>query len=77
LAYGYLRGRGYAALEHSCHEAPPLKNVARMVAKYGNTLTEKEALDVLKVWATRLENPFVGLPKEAHTVRGQAVKIVA
>lgn len=35
LAYGYLRGRLYAQIEASTHEAPNWPRVARLIEKYG------------------------------------------
>lgn len=35
LAYGFLRGRAYSAMEKSCHVRPDFKRIEELVKKYG------------------------------------------
>jgi hypothetical protein len=58
LAYGYLRGRSYRQLEHSCHRQPDWEAVERMVKRYGR-LNQP-----LKEWANEQE--------ERQSMRGAA-----
>lgn len=37
LAYGFIRGRAYPALERTCEVPPDWKEVGKMVKKYGGT----------------------------------------
>jgi hypothetical protein len=51
LAYGYLRGRPYRAIEANCTEWPNWTRVAELVRKYGPELLSKErALQAVQDW---------------------------
>ena len=51
LAYGFLRGRGYRALEAKCYEEPRWGRVIELVRKYGETGLPVDALKkAVKDW---------------------------
>lgn len=51
LAYGFLRGRSYRALEAKCYEGPNWQRVTELVYKYGRTgLTPADIKKALKDW---------------------------
>lgn len=43
LAYGYLRGRSYRAIEHKCDRPPNWTRIRDLIAKYGPPMEGKEA----------------------------------
>lgn len=42
LAYGYLRGRSYKAMEAKCFEKPAWDQVWKMIQRFGGTSTKAE-----------------------------------
>jgi hypothetical protein len=51
LAYGFLRGRSYRALEAKCYEEPNWQRVAELVRKYGQPGLPVDAIrNALKDW---------------------------
>jgi hypothetical protein len=51
LAYGFLRGRSYRALEAKCYEEPNWQRVAELIRKYGQTgLPADDIRKALKDW---------------------------
>lgn len=51
LAYGFLRGRSYRALEPKCYEEPNWMRVVQLVGKYGQTgLTPDAVGKAIKDW---------------------------
>jgi len=51
LAYGFLRGRSYRALEAKCYEEPNWQRVAELVRKYGQPGLPVDAIrKALKDW---------------------------
>lgn len=52
LAYGYLRGTPYLAMESKCHTKPDWLNIGRMIEKYGPAKLDDKAL---KAWRESLE----------------------
>jgi hypothetical protein len=53
LAYAFLRGRSYRALEAKCYEEPNWQRVAELVRKFGQTgLPPDDIRKALKDWIT-------------------------
>jgi hypothetical protein len=51
LAYGFLRGRSYRALEAKCYEQPNWQRVAELIRKYGQQGLPVDAIrKALKDW---------------------------
>jgi hypothetical protein len=51
LAYGFLRGRSYRALEAKCYEQPNWQRVAELIRKYGQPELPVDAIrKALKDW---------------------------
>lgn len=53
LAYGYLRGRTYLAIEAKCHEYPNWARVYELVRKYGPTATKESVAAAVEEWAAQ------------------------
>lgn len=56
LAYGFIRGRAYKAIEAKCHEPPFWMSVARMVKRFSSDrvvrgMSDQQALELVKGWA--------------------------
>jgi hypothetical protein len=53
LAYGFLRGKSYFAIEAKCYEEPDWTRVAELVKKYGEPqkYTRDSAFAAVKLWA--------------------------
>jgi hypothetical protein len=50
LAYGFLRGRSYAALEAKCHIAPDQERTLRLINKYRDTDQPLLTAEQLAAW---------------------------
>ena len=50
LAYGYLRGTSYGAIEQTCETYPNFAEVVRMVKQYGAEKDERIVKQKLASW---------------------------
>lgn len=51
LAYGYLRGRTYLAIERSCDEAPNWTRVCEIALKFGPLAKKEDLLKAIVEWS--------------------------
>ena len=51
LAYGFLRGTLYQAMERKCHEGPSWERVARLVGSFGGRGAKTRFDNELKAWS--------------------------
>ena len=54
LAYGYLRGRPYQAIEFKCYEPPNWTRVFDMVRKYGPHATKEVVAKAVAEWSQQV-----------------------
>jgi hypothetical protein len=51
LAYGFLRGRPYSAMEKTCHQPPQWGKVKTMIERFGGRDSATRFDNELKAWA--------------------------
>jgi hypothetical protein len=57
VAYGFLNGLAYSAIEHACYEEPNWSRIRKMIVKYGEVGEPEERLVAFEAWrATTQDN---------------------
>lgn len=56
VAYGFLNGLPYSAIEHACYEEPNWSRIRKMIVKYGEVGEPEERLVAFEFWRTTTQD---------------------